>query len=130
VPAFSFLLLACRCIRRRRRPCSVLCESKQKHTTSQGSRTSTHTHTHRRYIFSFLPATRCCKEREKCLVTPSCLASGTYTLTTANVHCVCVCEREYRASNSRFDFLLIPPAAAVVARYNDSNDNDNAVQKY
>ncbi len=42
-----------------------------------------------------------------------------------------VCRREYRASNSRFDFLLISITAdAVVARYNDSNDNDNLMQKW
>ena len=44
--------------------------------------------------------------------------------------CVYVDESTGQAGSSRFDFLLISPAAAVSARYSDSNDNSNSAQKW
>ena len=140
LPFLSFCLTLYVC--RRRRACDALCESKRKHI----GRTSTHAHVnaYSRHIFSFLSVARCClltclrvlmvkreaktKERiNSCY--PCCFTNGIYMCVCIEHLMFIVCRREYRTSNSRFDFLLISPAAAVIARYSDSNDNDNLVQK-
>lgn len=110
--------------------CARASANTQAHRAEQ-ARTHTHTHMHvdaeNHHIFSFVSAARCClrlrllacacskRQREGRISRYPCrLASGMYARLQRRTFIVC--RREYRASSSRFDFLLVSPAAATIAR--------------